>query len=79
MKGNVCLNARTINLTRMEFVKDVIFLINNVQNVLRMDVKIVKKDFIRKRTLANIVLLFWRVVHCATRTDALLVKMEKSY
>ena len=63
----------------MEFVKDVIFLINNVQNVLRMDVKIVKKDFIRKRTLANIVLLFWRVVHCATRTNALLVKMEKSY
>ena len=79
MKGNVCLNARIINLTRMEFVKDVIFLINNVQNVLRMDVKIVKKDFIRKRTLANIVLLFWRVVHCATRTNALLVKMEKSY
>ena len=79
MKGNVCLNARIINLKRMEFVKDVIFLINNVQNVLRMDVKIVKKDFIRKRTLANIVLLFWRVVHCATRTNALLVKMEKSY
>ena len=79
MKGNVCLNARTINLKRMEFVKDVIFLIKNVQNVLRMDVKIVKKDFIRKRTLANIVLQFWRIVHCATRTIALLVKMEKSY
>ena len=46
MKENVCIPARTINLIRMEFVKDVIILIKNVQNVLKSAANIVKKDFI---------------------------------
>ena len=56
MKENVYLNARLLNLNRIEFVKDVIILIKNVQNVTIMDVKIVKKDFIYKKTLVNNVL-----------------------
>ena len=46
MKENVCNNVQILNLNWMEFVKDVIILIKNVQNVAIMDAKIVKKDFI---------------------------------
>ena len=38
MKENVCLNVQILNLNRMEFVKDVIILIKNAQNVLKMNV-----------------------------------------
>ena len=46
MKENVCNNVQILNLNWMEFVKDVIILIKNVQNVAIMDAKIVKKGFI---------------------------------
>ena len=63
----------------MEFVRDVIILIKNVQNVLKMDVNIVKRDFIQNKTLANSALQYLRIVHCAVPLNALIVKMEKSY
>ena len=79
MKENVCLNVRILNLSRMGYVKDVIILIKNVQNVARVDVKIVKKDFIYKKSPVSSVLQFLRIVHFAVPPNALLVKMEKSY
>ena len=63
----------------MEFVKDVIILIKNVQNATKMDAKIVKKVFMQKTTPVNSALQFLRIVHFALPPNALLVKMEKSY
>ena len=79
MIKNVCLNVHIVNLNRMEFVKDVIILIKNAQNALKMDVKIVKKDFIQKKTLANYVHQFLKIVHYAVPPNVLLAKKEKSY
>ena len=79
MKENVSQNVRILNLYRMEFAKAVIFLIKNVQNATKADVKIVKKDSIQKETPVNNVLQFLRIVHFAVPPNALLVKMEKSY
>ena len=78
MKENVCLNVQIINLNIMEFVKNVIILIKNVQNATKKDVKIVRKDFIQKKTLANHVLQLLRIVHCAAPLNVLLVKMVKN-
>ena len=63
----------------MEFVKDVIILIKNVQNVLKSAANIVKKDFIQKTTLANNVLQFLKIAHFAVPLNVLLVQKEKSY
>ena len=77
MTENAILPVQILNFKINEFAKDAKFLIRSALNVIKMDVKSVKKDLILKERFVNNNVLI--IVNFAMTLNAWFVKLVESY